>query len=389
MNYLRAVNLLLLSLLQTVLLTLILVVSPSAHAKPSDDVLAVTDIRASTVTFYDARTGQYLSTPRVTAGTSGLSGPTGVIFDQRSNEVLVANQNVGQPYNGEILRYSAVDGHFIAALVSKNDDHAPYAPRGFVLVPDGHGASILFIADLGDVDPPNGSGPTGALLAFSVKGHTAKFIRNLDPNLERPGTTGPQFHPRGIVLGPDGLLYVTLRSLSENCGGGIVRFDPQRLAFKDVIVSNPVDCTQNRNDLHRPEGLVFGEHDDLYVTSFCQALPSQPPQCISNDPDKILIIPHATSLRGHPWFLYGRDRFDRIDLDRNQAHASAQALVFGPDGHLYVPVTLPDAGYGEVRRYNVITKGYWTFVPAGKGLTTPYYLSFGKTNPATLDYEGH
>ena len=54
---------------------------------------------------------------------------------------------------------------------------------------------MLFIADLGDTP-----GPSGALLAFRIDGHKAKFRKNLDPNIDHPGTTGPQFHPRGIVL---------------------------------------------------------------------------------------------------------------------------------------------------------------------------------------------
>jgi hypothetical protein len=103
-----------------------------------------------------------------------------------------------------------------------------------------------------------------------IKGNRATYLVNLDPNLKHPGSTGPEFHPRGVVLGPDGYLYVSLRNLPEPCGGSNARFDPVRLTFKDILVSNPVDCSQNKNDLHRPEGLVFGPEGDLYVTSFRQ-----------------------------------------------------------------------------------------------------------------------
>ncbi|AUT63993.1 hypothetical protein [Paraburkholderia terrae] len=353
----------------------------------SSDVLAVTDPApsANDVRFYDARSGQYLPDRSIKPGSGGLRGPTGIIFDQRWNEVLVSNQNIGQPFNGEIFRYDASDGHFIAPLISRDDKHGPYAPRGIVLVDMGRAGRILFIADLGDM-----SGPTGALLAFRIDGHKAEFVKNLDPNIDHPGTTGPQFHPRGIVLGPDGLLYVTLRNLPDPCGGGVVRFDPRRLVFVDVLISNSIECSKNTNDLQRPEGLAFGRDGDLYVTSLRQ----DPVKYEGWDSDKILIIPHATHRDGHRWNAFDREHFERIDLDRHHPRAIALSLVFGPDGALYVPVTNdPDPGnapqYGEVRRYNLFTLGYSTFVDPRTGLVNPFYLSFGRTDPATLDYGRH
>ena len=69
--------------------------------------------------------------------------------------------------------------------------------------------------------------------------------------------------------------------------------------------------------------------------------------------------------------------------------AAAQALLFGPSGILYVPILT----LGEVRRYtyNVPAK-MWTFdlfVPRGGPLVTPWYLTFGRTDPATLAYPAH
>jgi hypothetical protein len=60
----------------------------------------------------------------------------------------------------------------------------------------------------------------------------------------------------------------------------------------------------------------------------------------------------------------------------------AQALLFGPRGDLFVPMS----NVGEVRRYDVASKTYRTFVPPGRGLVEPWFLSFGKTDPATLAY---
>jgi len=89
-----------------------------------------------------------------------------------------------------------------------------------------------------------------------------------------------------------------------------------------------------------------------------------------------------------------------------QARAFAQALLFGPEGLLYVPITgsgpfitgPPNTpfGYstGAVRRYNVRTRKRVTpdfvlpFLQQGP-LQQPWYLTFGKTDPATLAYREH
>jgi hypothetical protein len=157
---------------------------------------------------------------------------------------------------------------------------------------------VLFIADIGDFDL------TGKLLAYRVVGTQATFIANLDPNIKKPGTT-PPFHARGVVLGPDGYLYVSIRNLPEPCGGSILRFNPRTLAYVDTVLTNPVDCNANVNDLHRPEGLVFSPGGDLYVTSFRRL----PELCNCIDNNRILIIPKK-ELRS------GRIRLplDRIDL---------------------------------------------------------------------------
>jgi hypothetical protein len=66
----------------------------------------------------------------------------------------------------------------------------------------------------------------------------------------------------------------------------------------------------------------------------------------------------------------------------------SQALLFGPHGKLFVPITIAIPGAalaGEVRRYDVRTKTYDVFVAAGT-LAPPWFLTFGKTDPATLAY---
>jgi hypothetical protein len=96
---------------------------------------------------------------------------------------------------------------------------------------------------------------------------------------------------------------------------------------------------------------------------------------------------------------------DHIDLDQPsnsvQDRAAARALLFGPNGFLYVPISGPTSppspassgSLGEIRRYNVLSKQYDAFVPAfrlpgGGHLQAGWYLTFGKTDPATLAYQG-
>ena len=122
---------------------------------------------------------------------------------------------------------------------------------------------------------------------------------------------------------------------------------------------------------------MFGPDGKLYVTSF---------RADANDTDKILVFDED----GHCL------EQDRIDLDRvGQDRATAQAILFGPSGRLFVPITNanfpPDNPFtGEVRRYNVNTKTFDIFVPsAAKGgpLLNPWYLTFGETDPSTLAYD--
>jgi hypothetical protein len=371
MKSIRAIRFLLTMICQTVLLMTGLGTSMHANAH-ADDVLAVGDVSDDSVRFFDVRTGKLLPRPLIAPGSGGLRGPRGILFDEHRKEWLVVNQNVNLPFSGEVLRYDA-SGTPRGALVPRTDLNAPFAPRGIILVKhDGH--RTLFVADMGDVGVP------GKLLAYRVNGTQATLIANLDPNLTRPGTTG-QFHPRGVVIGPDGYLYVSLTNLPDTnsnlpyaCGGSVLRFDPKKLAFKDVLISNPADCSANVNDLHHPEGLVFSPRGDLYITSG-----SDPARCACFTNDEILIIPKNERRTGQISLP-----LDRINLSApGQPIMGAQALLFGPRGHLFVPIS----NTGEVRRYNVDTKGFWTFVPAGRGLGQPWYLSFAKTNPATLAYD--
>jgi DNA-binding beta-propeller fold protein YncE len=261
---------------------------------------------------------------------------------------------------GEIDQYSAQTGKFLGALVPHSDNlNAPYAPRGIIIAPDN---GTLYVADMGP-DFPDCVEPCGAVKQFDV--NTGQFRGNLHFT-----TVNGEFRPRGLVFGPDGLLYVSLFSERDPTVGFVVSYN--RGTGVDKLVASYTtesDCTKH---LHRPEGLAFGPDGSLYVTTFRKD---------STDIDRILIFNRRTGAC-----------LDEIDLDQPaQPRAFAQALVFGPGGSLVVPITGNGPDTGAVRLYDVTKKTFpfTNFLPPSMDagpLGSPWYLSFGKTSPVTLTY---
>jgi DNA-binding beta-propeller fold protein YncE len=335
----------------------------------TEDSLYVGDAADNSVKRFDAQTGQYLGAFVPTAS-GNLHGPRGMLHlagEEGEGNFLVSDQNVNRSSSGEIEEYSGDGGKPLKALVPHSSPNAPFAPRGIILGPDG---STLYVADLG-------SGGVGAVERFDAD--TGQFLGDLDFSSfitnSRSNPTG-EFHPRGLVFGPDGLLYVSLFSeinppsplgwiLSYNLSTGAVT----------VVASNSsaTACTQ---ELHRPEGLTVGPDGNLYVTSFASSCDPVGPV------DRVLIYTIGTDGTGTP--------AGEIDLDQaGQSRAFAQALVFGPGGSLFVPISGNGPDTGSVRTYDVSTKTFADFVlPSAQGgpLGSPWYLTFGQTNPETLAY---
>ncbi|HEV3079103.1 MAG TPA: hypothetical protein VGY66_04965 [Gemmataceae bacterium] len=314
------------------------------------DILLVGDGNDNSVKRFDADTGTFLGNT-VAPGSGGLNGPRGLIF-RNPAQLLVVDQNLNEPNPGEILRFNAPGGDFLGNVVSQTDANAPFAPRGMVL-----GANhILYVGDDGNLD-----GITlGRLARFNSE--TGAFLGDLQPS----GFTG-DFYPRGVVIGPDGMVYASVRNIAAT-GGEIMRWNPATGQFLgDFVDSNA------GNDLNRPEGIAFGPDGNLYVASF---------RADASDTDKVLEFSGKTGAY-----------IGKIDLDQvGQPRAFGQALLFGPDGKLFVPITGTGPDTGAVRRYDVSTGTFDDFVPAsasGGPLGMPWYLTFGDTNPGTLDYADH
>jgi hypothetical protein len=330
--------------------------SRADDATPGHDSFYVSDQILNTVTKFKGSNGDFQGV-LITAAAGGTPGgnftPTGIVVNPVSPpELVVANQNAGTPLNGEIRVFDEASGAFKSVLVPAGDANAPFAPFAILLY-----KGELLIAD-----------EAGRVEAFDATTTPATFLQNLV-------TTGyanaNKFHPFGMVIGPDGKLYVANRSSDV---GDVIRFDLATRKFLDVFVSG-ASCGCH---LDHPSGVVFGPDGRLYVTSSKPSGPNVP----SNDTDKILIFNGTTGA-----FI------EKIDLDRPGGQRSAApGLLFGPQGLLYVTIAqLTDqgdaTGVGSVRRYNVASKLFHDMVPPNTKLKLPSLFTFAGTNSATLIYQ--
>jgi hypothetical protein len=337
------------------------------------DSLFVGDVNriAGSVKQLDAATGAYQTT--FVPGDQRLVNPTGMIFGP--GHTLLVNDFRYPGVGGEVLKSNGETGYGTAqyfvsgydAFFNRNP-YAPYDPRGICEGPN----TTVFVADMGDLGNRDRTNRPGRLTQYKPNGD---FMQYLTPTGPLAGPNQVQFDlnngPRGVVIGPDGDLYVAVRS-ADGLGGEVMRFDPNTGSFLgDFIDSNAT------NDLNRPEGLVFGPDGNLYVTSF--SLDGNQATTAVTDTDKVLEFDGATG-----------QYLGKIDLDQiGGPRAYAQALLFGPGGKLFVPITGNGPDTGEIRRYDVSSGTYDVFVqPSANGgpFTQPWYLTFGNTDPGTLDY---
>ena len=359
-------------------------------------------IGSGNVISYDAITGEKLGEFGVSCNpynpaTSGPCSAFGMFV--RGGQLFVANNNVDQGIPGDIMRFNTKNGHSLAKLVlpvinGANNPNAPGIPRGLI-----SWKGKTFVADLSVGNPncdPDGANCSPGAIAVYNSGNGA-LLKRLKPDSSFDIS---KFHPEGLVIGPDGLLYASVRNLppTENflIGGSVVRFDPKTGKYLGVFINSEL-C---KCGLNRPDGMAFGPDGNLYITSF---------RSDANDNDKILIFKgpnvhhnyHKLKDKHKPGdYLSKIDLADPVAVSGDpKERAFAQAVLFGPNDYLYVPITGPgpccgtEGNYGgDVRRYDVtdiyhpqLVDSYIQPFPRGSG--GGWYLTFGGTDPGTLVYK--
>mgnify|MGYP005813896721 CR=1 FL=1 len=318
------------------------------------NTLYIGDAADNSIQRFDATTGEHLG--KVVKSKGGLHGPQGIVVSPQGN-LLVADQNVDTSANGDLLLYG-VDGKLLDRTVKHADRNAPAAPSGIVLW-----NGRIFVADVTAQAQSQKPATPGRVRCYSAFG---EFLGDLVPTAALLAS----FHPRGVVIGPDGLLYVSsVLTIPPQAGGQVLRFNPQTLQFVDVFV----DDVGGVGRLNRPDGLVFDEAGDLYVTSF---------RANESDADAIRVYGGPGS--ASPGALVKAIQLYTVG---QELRAFAQALLFGPGGDLFIPITGGGPDTGSVRRYDVTTGTYEVFIAPGT-LGSPWFASFSATDPATLLYEG-
>lgn len=330
-----------------------------AQTSNQSDPLFVTDFADDTVKVVNttSHTGTVFIPRNDEEGNYRLKGPAGVIAV--GNTLYVINQNVATGKNGEIIKFDKSTGAFAGYLVKNNDKDAPWAPRGAVLSPDGESLYVASFEGKNSTESGNIENldmTPGSILKYSIS--TGALQGRFAPPENLLGQFNDEFHPRGLVF-HDGKLYISVMDdqFVDRVAGHVIRFDPSTSTFDSSFVISDVN-------LHRPEGLVFAPDGKLWVTSF---------RATTSDVDRLIAFDVSNNVT----------KADEIALySANEPRVFAQAILFGPGGSLFVPMS----NTGELRSYNVSTHAQTIITPAGAPLKGPQYLSFGKTNPSTLDY---
>jgi WD40 repeat protein len=190
----------------------------------SDDELLVGSSNNGEILRYSLRTGAYVG---VFASGGSLISPEGM------GQLTSGDIVVGDYVTDHVLQYTS-DGTFVADLGALNG--TPYG-----LLPLSSGEFLVSVFD--SVNPATGA-KTGQVVKYTPAGGFQTFIQ--DGNLNGPD---------GLVIGLDGLLYVSSQRSAQ-----VLRYDLNG-NFKGIFASGAPLGLPNAG----PSGIAFGPDGNLYV----------------------------------------------------------------------------------------------------------------------------
>ena len=172
------------------------------------------------------------------------------------------------------------------------------------------------------------------MLAYNT--NTGTFIANYSAQ-SLLNHFNDQFNPRGVVFGPNGLLYISVFDTTNPLTGYILTFNPSTSKFNILVRS---DAANNyASGLHRPEGIVFDSSGNLWVTSFC-AVDSSNGQCSNTFPTAATSSTNVDKIMEFGPFGNLKKTIP-LENSTEVPRTYSQAILFGPylgNGNLYVPI---------------------------------------------------
>ena len=168
--------------------------SPTGLAFTGDGNLLVASRGTDSVLEYDGHTGVFLG-DFIQGGSGGLDGPFGLTFGPNGNLFVTSATN-------EVVEYDGASGALMGTFVSAIHNGGLTDPRGLVFKPDGN----LLVASFGTNQVLEYDAVTGAFIAQFNHGGTATAL-TLDG-------------PWGIRIGPDGFVYVSRHNVVPQSDGG-------------------------------------------------------------------------------------------------------------------------------------------------------------------------
>lgn len=262
----------------------------------------------------------------------------------QGQDLLVAGENSPDPVTssvlGGIFRYDS-SGTFLGFFNSGGPNLD--GPSSMTYGPDGN----LYVL-------------SGSDTIYRYNGTTGAFIDAFVPT-----GAGGLNEAKFITFGPDGNLYVANNSEASTDvgeGGAVLRFNGITGVFMDIFVANGAGAGGTQR-LSEAMSLVFGADGNLYVGNDGRSLDPN-----FNDAYNVLRFNATTGA-----FV------DTFVLDNANGLFDPNALVFGPDGNLYIANEGAElANFGSILRYDLAGNFIDAFIPNNSGgLDEPYGFLFG------------